>query len=347
MDTPGIKYYNLSLTNNQQDPILASLTDRRTSSILEKPDEWEMSIVRFQICTNEVPLFKPVIPDPAFPLRTNMSITLKYLNNFFQQFIEVTAQEATRGIFDYNAILDHVNDASLIAFGLLKGAFPASDGTAAPLFYLNADTSLISMYTQSVFIQSNANRIQIGLNQPLQSLLNMPTSNIVLPSASISGFTYELAVKDSAILLPPTNLREGYPIGVNPIPGEVMSSSQEFRTLDEWNLIKAVIFTTALVPLQHEYLPNSSGIGQSYVPNNNQLGILTDFQIQKDNVEPTRGILTYVPPGEYRMISLMGTNPFSAIDVTASYQTYNGDIFPITLGQGENMSLKIMFRRKY
>jgi hypothetical protein len=335
-------YYDLVLTNSEPAPILAEINDQRQSSIINIPRDWEVSVVRFNISSELIPLFFPTIPNPAFPLRTNMSITLQYLGNYFRQYVQVTVDEVKNGVFDYTTYLDNINDASTLAFTALKAAFPAASGTAPPLFYLNEDTSLISMYVQDAYLKTNPNRIQIALNQPLQQILDFPCINrFGVPDPN--GFEFEISVNNSANLLPVAP-RSGYPFALSVIAGNLLQVSQEFRSLDEWSTVRSIVFSSDL-PTVKEYVPTRVDQSQNNNVNNSVKPILTDFLLSKDSVEPTRHTLVYVPTAEYRMLSMQGTNSFSSIYLRAQYQEYNGRLRDVYIGSGDSMTVKLLFRR--
>ena len=345
MENGNIFYVNVDLTNPGPYPIPAYVVNQRDGSILERPNEWEMSIVRFSISSELIPLFFPTIPNPLFPLQTNMSVTLAYGGMFFQTFVQVTPDEIKNGVFDYCTYLNQINDALLTSFNNLKVVFPAAPGTAPPSFFLDDVNSLISMYVQDVYLNTNVNRILIGINQPLQTILDMPTDvRNTVPDPN--GMDYQISVNVSANLLPASGARLGYPVALNGIAGNLLQVSQEFRSLDEWSMVKSVLFTSSLIPVNKELLPNNPNQSQNINVADSVLPIVTDFLIAKDQVEPTRHTYEYLPTAEYRMIGLKGVKPFSVIDITAQYQTFDGKIYPIYIAADDNMSLKIMFRRK-
>lgn len=339
----NIFYYDMVLTNSNPSPIIAEITDQRQSTIIDIPKDWEVSVVRFNINSELIPLFYPVIPNPVFPTTTNMSITLRYLGNNFRQFVQVSnTQEVKDGIFDFTVYISYINAASILAFNALKAAFPAASGTSAPLFYLDEDSSLISMYVQDGYLITNPNRIQIGLNQPLQQILDFPAINrFLIPT--ITGFDYELFVNDSANLLPVAP-RTGYPFGLTAIAGNLLQLSQEFRSLDEWSTIRSIVFSSDL-PIVKEYVPTLVDQSQNNNVNSSSKPILTDFLLAKDSVEPTRHTLIYIPTAEYRMLSMQGTNSFSSISIKAQFQTYDGKLRDILIASGDSMTVKLLFRR--
>lgn len=338
----NILYQNFSLTNHGIYPILATITDQRDSVILEKPCDWEMSIVRFQINGDSIPLFRPVL---IAPLTTNMSVTLFFSGTYFLQNVMVTPDEVKDGIFYYSPYIDHVNDALAAAFVALKAAFPGASATSPPYLALNPITQLINLYVQDDYLKSNPGAIGIGFNQYLFTIIDFPYSQFNGYS-TLNGYDYVIDIDNHAVLLPAAP-RIGYPFAINGFAGDVLQVSQEFPTLHLWDTVKSIIFTTSLIPVVKEILPNSFSSDQSNNVSNNSLSILTDFNIPKNANEPRPSIFDYVPSGEYRMISMSQCNPYKVGDVTANYQDYSGQIFPINLLSVTNFDMKAMYRKKF
>lgn len=342
IDEDEVIFYNLNLTNDGNTPIQANVINQLGDTILGKPREYEMSIVRFQISAGFIPLFKPTII--AGVSQTNMSITLRYAGTDFQQFINIDTNEQKYGVYNIGIYLDHLNVSSGLAFAALKAAFPGASGTEAPRFYLGS--GLISMYVQNDYLESNGNRIAIGFNQVLSDLMNLPVS-VYNGAGNVGGFDNELAVRGYSILLPAAGARVGFPADLSALAGTWLQVSQEFPSLSNWNNVKGIQFQTSSIPVAKEYAPTIYGGGQNSNVNNNSVPILTDFELVKDNIYVTRGLIQYLPTAEYRMITMYGTSPLNKIDCYAYYLTMDGRSFPVFLPPGGNMSMKIMFRRKH
>lgn len=342
-----IFYHNLSLTNTSTSPILAEIIDARGTTILENPSDWQVSVVRFQLDTSLIPLFRPVIPNPVtFPLQTNLSVTLKYGATYIQKYVDVNSTEAKYGVFDYGIMLENINQAFFQAYNQLKSLYPLSPQTAQPYLCLNPETGLISMYVESSYITGRLNAIQIGINHELQQLLDLPAENIYPHSTAISQFEYELAVRTYSKLIPPNGSRYGYPYILNSINSDILEVSQEFSSLGEWSDIKSIIFTTTLLPIEAESVPTIFDSVQNASTTNGSLNIVTDYELGHDNSQPTRGVINYFPSGEYRMADMVSSLPLSSINVTAYAQSYTGKTTEILLGTNTSFTMKLMFRRK-
>ncbi len=179
-------YYNGTVTNDQSPFFLESFLkadfyDQRTISILEKADDYVMSVVRWSLPTASLPLciFHPIpfLPDIPFltpntnPNFTTYSVGLNWFNGttyvdfvnyimFIPQnpedapspFISQTVDnEAYWYVYSYQQILNMINAAYLDCFTRLKVAYPGAPPTAAPRIVYNATTGNYSMIAQDAY----------------------------------------------------------------------------------------------------------------------------------------------------------------------------------------------------
>ena len=339
-----IVYFNLSLTNNAPENIKARIIDQRFSDIISRPNEYEMSVVRFQVDTSFIPLFYAEIPDEKFPDVTISSITLQYGGVNFREFVTLTPNQVAFGVYNYNLFLERVNLAFETAFVALKLAFPLSSPNAAPWVSLDPVTKLLSMYVQSYYLESDPGHIDIFCNTHLLQYLNLPVVVFNGPD-SIDGTDAQLAVKDYAVLMSPT--RVGAPVFLNSIPGTLLQVSQEFTIMNAWSSLDKLVFISNLLPIVNELVPTSQLLNQNENFSNNSRSILTDFVVPKTQSDVlVRGLLEYIPQAEYRMISLQGINPIRTIDIQCYWQDYLGVLREVQLSHNKSMSVKLMFRRK-
>lgn len=344
MSAADVIYYNLSLFNDTNNNYLATLSDPRQDAAIFDPSQYEGSIVRFTVDANW-PLFIPYIPNPAFPLRTNISITLSYLGNFYQQFVSVTPTEAKQGVFDISIFLDDLNQATALAYAALVAAAPPGPHNA-PFFALNAQTGLISMYVGSDWIDTVGNPYNIYFNVYLQNLLGLPF-NLQNQFPSPNGTDYQIAVKNYSPVLPTGANKPGYPFAVSAYTDPVLQVSQDYDQLSEFSDIATIQFTTQMIPIFEEYLPDTPMASeQSNNLSSNFTSIITDFVISRNDAKPRDNSFVYLPTAEYRVFSLKGGAPIRRLDIQAFYTTYGGHSMPLYLPPGGSMSLKLMFRRK-
>jgi hypothetical protein len=86
-----------------------------------------------------------------------------------------------------------------------------------------------------------------------------------------------------------------------------------------------------------------NGVNQQQSGNNNiQSQVITDFAT--DGIY--KPIITYIPSGEYRRVSLVGDKPLSNIDISVYYKDRQGRLNPVLLPAGCSISIKLLFEKK-
>lgn len=343
MSRNDIIYYNLSLFNDLNTNYLAQLSDPRQEAVLFDPSQYEGSIVRFTVDANW-PLFIPKIPNPAFPLQTDISITLSHLGNNYQQFVSITPTEAKQGVYDISIFLDDLNRAAELAWTALTTAYPGGPADP-PFFALTPSTGLISMYVGTDWLDNLGSPYNIYFNVYLQNLLGLPF-NLQNQFPSANGTDYQIAVKSYSPVLP-TGAKPGYPYGISLFSDPVIQVTQDYDQLSEFSDIATIQFTTQMIPIVEEFLPDTPMASQQ----NNNLSanftsIITDFIITRNDAKPRDNSFVYLPTAEYRMFSMKSGAPIRRIDIQAFYTTYGGHTMPLFLPPGGSMTLKLMFRRK-
>lgn len=334
-----IRYMNVNFFNSTEFPVEARTLETRNSPIVERPVEYEASVVRFRVNTNSIPIFVPR-RDPSvpgfFPTFQGFALTNSDVGPYSP--INATTQQAEIGVFSYTEWLDQIN----IQMGISLAFVPAPPpGLAAPFFALNPATGLISMFVQTLWMQPST--LGIYFNYYLQNILRFPYIDFN-GFGTVGGRDYQIRVTNSSVLIPPVGSRQGYPQGVQTIVGDVLQVSQEQPSLFLWNELKTITFISTLMPTNHEYQPNSrsdSGV------DNSSLSILTDFDIIPDEENAAaNNVVQYFPPGEYRMFTLNGTNPITQVDIRATWTDVQGISRQLLLNPLGSMSLKLMFRKK-
>lgn len=337
-------YYNAAYTNAENAERAALIKETRNNAILEKPGEWEASIVRFDVSTNSIPLAiikqTGVIPASA----TDCFVTLNYFGVNYTQNVLLTKSQTTNFnfIYNYQHWLDNINTALGLAFAALVGP-PANQ--LPPQFILDPVTSLIRLYVSSAFISTAVNPINININAPLRKYLNGF-------QAFFNGYGTPLQ-KDYDILMNPSNMivlpaagaREGYPTSVA-AANYTMYAEQESVSLGSWNSTRSLIITSEGLSTRPEFVQAdiksnvAYGISSSFQP------ILTDFIQDQSGGPAKRGVTVYLPTAEYRMMDMFGDVGLYSVDFRLSWTDFDGNVYPVMLGPGETFGVKLMFRRR-
>jgi hypothetical protein len=79
----------------------------------------------------------------------------------------------------------------------------------------------------------------------------------------------------------------------------------------------------------------------------NITSVLSDFEISVSKDNDYRDNITYVPPGEYRLIDMYSTYNLNKIDLIVYWKDIFGNLNPFYLNPGCNTNVKLLFRRKH
>jgi hypothetical protein len=359
---PDHIYYDLNVTNNDTTnttplaPVL-QFNEIRSSTFLQNPSDYYLSIVRFQVDTTSLPLFIPQVDiTQNNPNQLIYKITLSFGAFSFTQPLIFSPQDLTQVAptppftsdqyanpyyYIYNIqkfIFDTVNSSFVLAFLGLLALTPLP--TAIPPFIefdpftnyciLNCD---ILGYKDTL-----ATPIKIFFNANLYQLFNSFSANYL--GVSNTNRAYQLNITDTnntnVIVFPTYSAIQVY---------------QEFSTIAEWNPVKSFIFTSNLLPVNQslEGDPIVFGDGGRIIESSTlsaYSNILTDYQVELIKGNETRPLVQYVPTAEYRLFDLVGNNPLGTINLQCFWKDRFGLLVPFQLRTGCSASIKLMFRMK-
>jgi len=170
-------------------------------------------------------------------------------------------------------------------------------------------------------------------------------------SADILHFRYQWwniynSKEQTAETFVPPNL-----LGRTPAQEEYLAINQSYSVVPLWNPVKAIVFTTSLLPVLPEMVSAAQSLGSSTSFSNNGnnadvQNVLTDFEVELVTGEETRPVVYYVPTAEYRMVDLQSNQPLSAIQLSVNWRNKFGALVPLNLGTDGNAQIKILFRRR-
>jgi hypothetical protein len=121
-----------------------------------------------------------------------------------------------------------------------------------------------------------------------------------------------------------------------------------------WSPISAIVFTSTLLPVKNEYTAKPLTIGNGNVVTSSNTPnafepIITDFVVdqQQEKAEGWRDFVLYEPTAEYKMCSLTASHEeIRNIDIQVFWKyRLTGQLFPITMANCSDVSIKMMFRR--
>lgn len=385
MSSADVVYYNLTLGNN--DPVSAgqltyssipaSIDAYNNQPIIQNPDDYYASIIRFSIPCLNLPLIKFIVQtnQPDINLGVYSFTILKgytenlpsgqagYTSKSSQQFVEFTPTISIPAnqipttpvgavqqnlpyylVYDYLTFLNMWNTALALADLEL---YPAS--TTPPFFEYSATTQLITLYIPPIY-KTDDTYIACN-NQFLQYMLGFPKINYTQ-----SGQDNQFGI-DNVLL---TNLGNvsGKSNLLDPA-GAILYYGYEFQytSYGYWNFLKSILITTTMnVNSEAVYnfnnanaITTNSLTGSTNQQNVNYINILEDFIPDlaiPNGAGVANQIFTYFAQSLYRVFTFNQKTPLYKINLGISIVDTYGNIIPLTIPKGQSANFKIMFIKK-
>ena len=371
-------YFDMSITNVDAinvPPQVLTMTEQRTTPLILCPEDYYLSIVRFQIDCPTLPIFTPVIQYNQS--NTNLSVysfTLEWTDpsgsgtyssgqtymTYAPQNLAVLVpgppsaqsnglQNNSSTYYDcYNPqyVIYLFNQTLATAYAALLAAV-TSGGKTLPspnIPVITWDTTLntaIMNCDVAGYDTTSSNYIAIYLNQAMAQLFNT-WPYYYLSATALKGKNLQLQ----------TTTFGGQ--NVSQFPGYDPSYSaiqvyQNGSTYALWCPISSLVFCSNTMPI----IPNAISAPQLLINgaqlignngnNNNVSQILTDFVADSGQYQ---GQLTYEPTAQYRLVSMTGNQPLSKVDISVFYQDQFGIFQPFRLSSGSRASIKFLFTKK-
>jgi len=370
VNDPDILYVNINCTNLDnidQTPKPLTYTETRSSPILYYPSNFYMSIVKFTIDTQTLPVYiMPIQPNQSDPNLSTLQVGFIYngdiSNHLYttSQYIQFIPQiknipipnapninnppvqdnsQEYYNILTYEYFIDLINTALATAYADINtqivalGLGDTTLSTNPPIMTWNGATLLASInYGGNGILGSTIDQQpKIQMNNALYSLFSSF-------NASISGF-YNNLLNATLIWnnqgLSSMTIEGGYVI------------NQEYDTTANINPVTGLVFTSNSIPIVPEAISkpllsyNNTQLA-NFGSNNNTANIITDFSsdaLYKPNVY-------YVPSAQYRYTQLISQKPFNTIDISVYYRIKTGELVPFRLASGGNLTMKMLFQKK-
>jgi hypothetical protein len=378
-DTPDKVYYDITISNLQNattSPPTLYFNETRNSPFVLDPQSYYLSIVRFTLDTNTLPIIAPDIqPAPNSNVNlTSYSITLEWQNPVapFQTFVQQTflifdpqnkqaivpappsqtlngLQNNETGYYDiynYQYWILLVNNTFQQCYNALNAQVVAA-GLALPSAFapvMSWDTQgniAILNADQAGYDDTASNYIKIYFNPSLFNLFSsfpfIIESDDVVPNG-----------KNARIIMSGfggANVVQFPPVAPTYIALQIV---QEYSTIALWTPITSIVFTSNTLPIVSNQVSapllffNGKRF-QSGGNNSNIAQIITDFVANDGIYKPN---IVYIPSAQYRLVDLVGNSPLYNLDIEVFYKNRVGEFIPVRLGSGGTATIKILFTRK-
>jgi len=387
-DQPTHVYMDINIINNDQTGLnpypKIIFNEIRNNPYLQSPQDYYMSVVRFQLQTSGLlPSYIPQIKlgslnrdetiysftlegrDPSGVLHTSQTYVtwkpedLQHLNdpNLLPPIPTTVKGNSYQYYYGYSIqhFVDRMNVALETCATALRVAGVDLSANENPYFILDEGTKRLSLIASGRIYVPGFFNVKIYCNSPMFNLINSFQAEYYGINVT-DGKNYRLVVENKNN----TNFYYVNGIAIPPNPPAfqyvALQMFQEYQTIDLWNAVDRIVFTTGLLPvtpsLATQPVIYNSSQEQLLQSGNNSMVVplITDMQDQSQS-QGTGGIaykpvLSYLPTAEYRLMDLYGNNPLSALQISVLWADKFGNYYPLYLASGCNASLKIMFRKK-
>lgn len=345
-------YLNVTVHNNTENNVYARYEETRSQPILNDPDEYEMSIIRFDIPSTAIPKFK---------MDQRYSVTLVYpaenlvseqvLQLYQVSYASNVTGDSSEYIWAFKQMVISTNDALALAYADIVaqyevihggGSWAGSGGPQSqPYLEYDPSTKLFTFYCPTLMADSSANRIELWMNNLMYKLfetflfifygytepdgmdVRIVIRNFLTNSATISGINYYKMTQEYS------SLPAWYVVYKIVIVSNTILSRKEFISFNNVDPIKLDPFGN----------PLNVSLGTA-----NTLGIVQDFDYSffQPNIER----ITYLPTAEYRWVDLLAHDALYKVDFQVLVQAENGELIPLVLEPGDNVNIKFLFRKR-
>lgn len=322
-DTTDHIYYNIDIRkpdDYKNLPFQAEFSETRVDSILNNPSDYELSVVRFSIPSQSIPIFL---------WKSNIfSVSLKFQSFVFTTTLNYIPNSPGAGydyygpsIWNYQDFIDIINVGLFTSFNaFIAGTVPYMlRPTAAPYMVYDAATQLCSLIAQTQYDVTYTNPVYIYFNDSLANyfpaLQNFGTADPVLNKY--------IKVKDNFNNTITISGQQYYKI------------TEEYSTLFLWNDLQKILLETDSIPVVNELLGSQT---------NKTRKIITDFEpLSQIN---DRSMIQYYPQGPLRFYDLVSNYPLKQMNVKIYWADKQGQTYPIYLNSTDNLTIKLYFKRR-
>lgn len=334
-------YCNLSFYCEKQDisdpDVPAMLFANRSAPILNNATEYEMSIARLDLETQNIPILIPSIKSGGDINMTNYGFQIRKNDNsiFEQTYLEYVCKNkyfsnlpTSAGadspyyyIFNIEDVVEMFNTACIACASGFENLNP-------PIMTYNNDNTF-SIYFDTQF----ATDYGIYFNEPLYNLFR--------------NFNYKY---DFYMLPNPRQLIVSNALGLKTVTingNSYIKETQNYNSFCvDWSPVSSIVMTSATLPIvQEEIIPAINVVSSSSNSSGDIEPQITDICLSLENPNDYNNNITYTATTNYRRISLC-SDLIQDFDIRIYWRSKKGQLYPVMLADGNSVSLKIKFEKK-
>lgn len=317
-ESSDIVYFSATVTNTSDSPKIIDFNQSRPQNILDKANDYYMTVLRFTVPHTTVAIFN--FNQDDYYITIQEGATQKTVQLIYQDQGNPTADSSAtfQGIYYIQQFLDIINT----ALNTAHNNAPASPGNP-PQMILNDDGSF------SLIVDTQYTNQIISMNQPLYAFFNGLDANFVTFTGNVNyELRYGLRLDNIGTYLAP-------------LVGNYYIMRQESQSQYAWSNIKYIAVTSNSIPCAKEY------IGIPFGTKTDESQTITDYIPLQGSYSPYDRSDWYYNAGDaYRLIDLESDGPLRRIDFQFILINKDNFAFPLQLGPGESADLKFMFAKR-
>lgn len=306
-------YYNASIfADDNKFRTNANFSVNRVQEIVDLPDDFELSIVRFKIPRTTVPML--------FFKDNYWYVTLKIGTDVYTEplvFIPNTDNvELRNAYYTHQEFVDSVNNAFGLAFQNLNNNH-AIVSDFQPVMTYDPITKLFNIEVQQNYISDG---IEIIFNSNIMNLFSSFQNYFLTGNGELN---YRIIIADRITNIGSLNGQLSYNL------------LQDFPTEASLSMLQSIRIETSSIPIVRELDGSQKDISSS---------LLTDFNASSSSYDTSD--LQYFPQGPLRYLDLSSKYPLNQIDFSIFYVTKDNEKILLQLNKNESLNIKFLFRRK-
>lgn len=162
-------YYNIQIYNSGSKAVEASFKEIRTTPLVKKPSDWHLSVIRWTLPLQGMPINYFPVDASGNPLNTEYKITLRYNSVDYVGYLVYNNQNSNNdfGIYSYTQIERMINKAFYDAYILLVSAVPSLKTVLRlpPYMRYNALNSSFDLYVSNAYVNCGLNTTASTLDE--------------------------------------------------------------------------------------------------------------------------------------------------------------------------------------
>lgn len=352
-------YLDFNIINNTDRKKLARETINLPASVIDDPENYQLSIIRFLLQPSDLPIHVFRIEqgitqtDPNLglfkigfrytPTGDDFMVNLEWTpEDTSNVIIPPNAPSANDGLqvddqyyfmYSYKHLANLANSALADALTLLRTAQPTVPNVQ-PYIVFNEKRNTYDFYIPEQFC--GASDVTILINDDSLKFLE--------------GQTWFYDFQRDVYELQPDIL----PLELNAywLPSQDPSTDPityyyfpaEFSVLEKLHSPKKILFTSNSLPVNQEWV-NTKNIYKGLGNTSESLPIISDFSIISNQAGATLNDFLYIPSAEYRRLTLNSSSPVKNIDVSIYWLDDYNVLWPLELRPGSISSCKILFEK--